>query len=90
MHYMIVVSKKMTSQKKLGELESVPYNKPLQINVYEFACINLYIQNRIKKLIYINKRVRIRIIQISLYEFILICNWQTHNKNGVPKKGLPP
>ncbi len=29
MHYMILMSKKMTSQKKLGEIKSVPYNKPL-------------------------------------------------------------
>ncbi len=28
MHYMILMSKKMTSQKKLGEIKSVPYNKP--------------------------------------------------------------
>ncbi len=29
MHYMILMSKKMTSQKKLGEIETVPYNKLL-------------------------------------------------------------
>ncbi len=29
MHYMILMSEKMTSQKKLGEIKSVPYNKPL-------------------------------------------------------------
>ncbi len=29
MHYMILMSKKMTPQKKLGEIKSVPYNKPL-------------------------------------------------------------
>ncbi len=29
MHYMILMSKKMTSQKKFGEIKSVPYNKPL-------------------------------------------------------------
>jgi hypothetical protein len=28
MHYMILMSKKVTSQKKLGEIKSVPYNKP--------------------------------------------------------------
>ncbi len=28
MHYMILMSEKMTSQKKLGEIKSVPYNKP--------------------------------------------------------------
>jgi hypothetical protein len=28
MHYMILMSKKMTSQKKLGEIKLVPYNKP--------------------------------------------------------------
>ncbi len=26
---MILMSKKMTSQQKLGEIKSVPYNKPL-------------------------------------------------------------
>ncbi len=31
MHYMILMSKKMTSQKKLVEIKSVPYNKPLYI-----------------------------------------------------------
>ncbi len=29
MHYMILMSKKMMSQTKLGEIKSVPYNKPL-------------------------------------------------------------
>ncbi len=29
MHYMILMSEKMTSQKKFGEIKSVPYNKPL-------------------------------------------------------------
>ncbi len=29
MHYMILMSKKMTSQKKLGEIKLVPYSKPL-------------------------------------------------------------
>jgi hypothetical protein len=29
MHYMILMSEKMTSQKKLGEIKLVPYNKPL-------------------------------------------------------------
>jgi hypothetical protein len=29
LHYMILMSEKMTSQKKLGEIKSVPYNKPL-------------------------------------------------------------
>ncbi len=28
MNYMILMSKKMMSQKKLGEIKSVPYNKP--------------------------------------------------------------
>jgi hypothetical protein len=28
MHYMILISKKMMSQKKLGEIKLVPYNKP--------------------------------------------------------------
>ncbi len=30
MYYMILMSKKMTSQKKLGEIISVPYNKPIR------------------------------------------------------------
>jgi hypothetical protein len=29
MHYMILMSEKMMSQKKLGEINSVPYNEPL-------------------------------------------------------------
>ncbi len=29
MHSMILVSMKMTSQQKLGEIKLVPYNKPL-------------------------------------------------------------
>ncbi len=29
MHYMILMSKKMTTQKKLGEIKVVPYDKPL-------------------------------------------------------------
>ncbi len=29
MHYMILMSEKMASQKKLGEIKLVPYNKPL-------------------------------------------------------------
>ncbi len=28
MHYMILMSKKMMTQKKLGEIKSVPYNTP--------------------------------------------------------------
>ncbi len=31
MHYMILMSKKMTSQKKLGEIKLAPYNKPLNL-----------------------------------------------------------
>jgi hypothetical protein len=33
MHYMILVSKKMTSQKELGEIKLVPYNEPLLVSL---------------------------------------------------------
>ncbi len=36
MHYMILMSEKMMSQKKLGEIKSVPYNKPQLKNLCNF------------------------------------------------------
>ncbi len=52
------------------------------MNVYELVCMNLYIQN-----LYVCELI----IRILTYKFILIYDWQTHQKNfGVSKKGLPP
>ncbi len=47
-------------------------------------------KKKITNKLHVNWRVWIHLMQISIYKFVLIYNWQTHQENlEVSKKGLP-